>query len=141
MEQVLWLAREEGECEARGAELIEGRERSRESGSEEMCRAAVPARVGEAIETFAEPGQCARDKRAEGQCRVVKVSLALGVGGEEDLESAVEEEAVSVIGTDAPANVVGGVEEETVETARLKLDGGDETGDAGADDDDVAISL
>ena len=66
---------------------------------------------------------------------VVEEVLGFGVGGDEDLEAAVEEEAVDNVGADAAAHGVGGFEEEEGDVAGVEVGGGGEAGESGADDD------
>lgn len=67
---------------------------------------------------------------------VIEEFLGFGIGGDKDLEAAVEEEAVDNVGADAAADGVGGIEEEEGDVVGVEVGGGGETGEAGTDDDD-----
>ena len=70
----------------------------------------------------------------------VDVAAQRGVGGVEHLEAAVEDEPVHVIGPDAPADCVTGLEDPYVETSTGQLPGTGQTGQAGSDDDHVVAA-
>ncbi len=62
----------------------------------------------------------------------------LRVGGGEDLEAAVEQEAVHDVGAHAPSRGAGALQHQDVGIAARQLGGAAQAGEAGADDDDVA---
>lgn len=71
---------------------------------------------------------------------VVELLLGFGVAGLEDLESAVEEEALDLVGADASADVVRRFENEGFDAQFMKAFCGGQTCEAGADDDDWCLA-
>ena len=68
---------------------------------------------------------------------VVEEVLGGGVGGQQDLEAAVEAEAVDVVGADAAAGSVGALEDERLVALLPEPDRRREAGETGADDDHI----
>src|SRR6476659_2893397 len=65
--------------------------------------------------------------------------MQLGVPGERDLEAAVEEEPVDVIGAHAPADAVGGFEHRALDAAEVQRPGARQPGEPGTDDADLDL--
>lgn len=66
----------------------------------------------------------------------VEEATGFGIGGEEDLKAAVEEEAVVGVSANAAAEGVGGFEEKEGEIGGVNVVGCGEAGEAAADDED-----
>lgn len=67
---------------------------------------------------------------------IIEELLGFGIGGDEDLEAAVQEEAVDNVGADAASDGVGSFEEEEGDVVGVEVGGGGKTGEASADDND-----
>ena len=95
-------------------------------------------RVAEQCELLADPNECAGIERAEIERVDVELTVEFGVGPQQDLETAVEDEAVDNVAADPPADAVRRLEHDH-RAARLVQDsGGGKAGETGTDDDDVA---
>lgn len=92
-------------------------------------------RIGDDVELAVEVNFGAGVEFLEVQGRIIEKLLGLRVGGDEDLEAPVEEEAVDGVSTDAAADAVRGFEEEEWDARGIELRGGGEPGEAAADDD------
>jgi hypothetical protein len=66
---------------------------------------------------------------------VVEQRLRLGVGAEEHLEAAIEQEAVHRVGAHTPAHAVAGLDDEHGHPGGVQPPGAGQAGQAGADDD------
>jgi hypothetical protein len=71
----------------------------------------------------------------------VQLVSSLGVGGQQDLEAAVESEAVDHVGAHPPADAVTGLEHRHVDASPVQRDGAREAGQAGADHDHFGIHV
>lgn len=89
--------------------------------------------IGDGLEAVVEEDFCAGAKGAELECVVIEYALGFGIGGEEDLEAAIESEAVDYVGADASAGGVGGFENAERDAALLEAEGAAEAGDSGSD--------
>jgi hypothetical protein len=67
----------------------------------------------------------------------VEQPLGLGIGRVEQLEAAVEPEAVDDVGPHPPTDCLGGLEDDGLDAGLLQPDGGGQAGEPGAHDDDV----
>ena len=70
---------------------------------------------------------------------VVELSTSLGVGRVVELETAVEQVAVDLVGADASTDVVGRLEQQDVASALGQGAGGDQSRQAGSDHHDVGV--
>ena len=86
-------------------------------------------------------GGHARLEGAEPQGVDVDPAADGGVGGVEQLEAAVDLEAVDALGADPAADLVGGLEHEHVVPRTDQLDGAAQAGQPGPDDDDVGLGV
>ncbi len=97
----------------------------------------VPPRVGEAREAAVPADQRAALERPQPEPVVVEHPARLRVRGEQDLEAAVELEAVHHVRAHAPARRVRPLEHQDVQPGGAQLAGAAEAGEARSDDDDV----
>lgn len=87
----------------------------------------VGDRVGDPVEEAVVVDEGAGVELTDVEGRVVE-EAGLRVGGGEDLEAAVEEEAVDLIGADAAAHAVGGLEEDEGDSGRVQEGSGSKAG-------------
>jgi hypothetical protein len=82
--------------------------RERSDRSKQPCQGGEGAadRVHDPIETSADPYQGARREGVKIERRVIEYGPRLGIGGEEDLEAAVQAKALDRIRPDAPPDAV-----------------------------------
>lgn len=93
-------------------------------------------RVGDGVELAIVEDSGAGVELLEVEGLIIEELLGFRVGGDEDLEAAVEEEAVDNVGADASSDGVGGFQEEEGDVLGVQVGGGGESGEARADDDD-----
>jgi len=67
---------------------------------------------------------------------IIEELLGFGIGGDEDLEAAVQEEAVDNVGADAASDGVRSFEKEEGDVVGVEVGGGGKAGEASADDND-----
>lgn len=131
--------RGEGAFEASDSQFVGKRASGAEEGWEE--EGGLAERVGDGFELFAGPEVGAWLEAAQLEGGVVESALAFGIGGEQDLEAVVEEEALVRVGAEASAEAVRAFEEEEAFAGGLEGDGGVESGEAAADDEGVVFSF
>lgn len=93
-------------------------------------------RVGDGVELAIVEDSGAGVELLEVEGLIIEELLGFRVGGDEDLEAAVEEEAVDNVGAHAASDGVGGFQEEEGDVLGVQVGGGGESGEARADDDD-----
>ena len=89
------------------------------------------------MEAARAPDERAGEERLQVEGRVVQDPAGLRVGGEKDLEAAVEAEAVHEVRADAPADAVRGLEDAHPRSRLVEAEGAGEAGEARAHDHDV----
>jgi hypothetical protein len=99
-------------------------------------RRGAPAGVRHADEAALGPHERAGIERPQVERVVVQDARGLGVAREQDLEAAVQEEAVHLVRPHPPAHAVGPLEHDGVHAAGLQLAGGGQARQAGTHDDD-----
>ena len=83
----------------------------------------------------AETHECTGLERSEVQRLVIEHPAGLRIPGLQDLKAAVEQEPVLSVGSDSPANVIFGIQEEGVQPPLLEGQRAGQTGKTGSDDD------
>lgn len=96
-------------------------------------------RVGDGVELAVEVDEGAGVEFLEAERFVVEEGLSFRVGGDEDLEPAIEEEAVDEVGADTATNAVGGFKEEEWDVFGAEVGGGGQACQASSDDDDSSF--
>ena len=96
-------------------------------------------RIADGVERTVEPHPGARGEATEVEVVEVDPPAELGVAGEQDLEPAVEEVPVDVVGADPPADTVGRLEHGDVEPGGGEGSGTGEAGQSGPDHDHVVF--
>lgn len=98
-------------------------------------------RIGQWQEALAAPNVGAPVERHRPEGRVVDPAASRGVGIEQDLEAAVENEPFGVeVAPDPAADPVRGFEHDHPPAGLMQRHGADEAGEAGSDDDDRSIA-
>ena len=118
--------------ESRDGLLVRERSDGREQRGRQ--RPGLAERVRDAVELAARPHQRAGLERLEAQSLVVEHPPRLGIGGEEHLEPAVEEEAVHPVRAHASARLLRGFHEEAGDALLLEPQRAAEAGHARPDD-------
>ncbi len=81
---------------------------------------AGPAeRVADRVEPVADPDQSARLERSQSERHTVELPVQLGVGGEHDLEAAVDQESVDLVGAHSSADLVGCLDDDDLTSGCL----------------------
>ena len=91
--------------------------------------------IADRVEPITDPDHGTRLERPEPERRDVDLAVQLGVGGEQDLKAAIEQEPVHLVGPDPSADIVGCLEDDDVSTGLAQDRRRGEPGQAGADDD------
>ena len=126
----------EAPAQARDAQLVEDAAGSCAQAARGVER--VPQWVGEAGERAAMTDQRSGVEGPQAQTLVVEHAARFGVSGQQHLKATVEQEAVRLVGAQAPARGVASLEHLDVHVVVRELAGAAQPGQSGADDDDVA---
>ena len=94
--------------------------------------------IAEQCELLADSNECAGIERAEVERVDVELTVEFGVSPQQDLETAIEGEAVDDVAADPPANAVGRFEHDHRAPRFVQDPGGGKAGETGTDDDDIA---
>jgi len=94
----------------------------------------VAERVGDGVKLAIVENSSSGVELLEIQGLVIEELLGFWVGGDEDLEAAVQQEAVDNVGADSASDRVGSFEEEERDVVGVEVGGGGKAGEACADD-------
>ncbi len=111
-----------------------GADRGPQGGGDEEGTAQ---RIGHPVETAADPDHCSRLEGGELQGGQIQPVPHLGIAGEKDLETAVEQEAVHPVRADASPDPVGGLEDPALDAGPVQVLSTAQPGQAGTHDHHV----
>ena len=133
-EQLCRVDAADSATEQSNAGLVE--QRTNRRGDRAQHGGGHPERVGHDRPLAVPPDQCTRVERLQVEGIHVELPLHLGIGGQGDLESAVEDEAVDDVGPDASTNAIAGLVDVDLDARLVERCRARQASEASADDCD-----